>query len=193
VTGDRKSYQRCRAAITIEKWFMRIVRIILQVIIIAGSGLMLLAAIVPPIRSFASIAIVFLFFTVLFGMTLWLKYVTEKKQLPGKFSHNVDETNDEQLPISVYLRKAISSIDGIAWLIVCVASLVCLIDILLSTGLIPIRDSKNPSKAIVLLLFSPLIVFLVMVRARQLPFSGNKAAIWFRAVVCIFVFLIINF
>ncbi|MGD7460575.1 hypothetical protein ACQCQI_10320, partial [Ralstonia pseudosolanacearum] len=59
--------------------------------------------------------------------------------------------------------------------------------------LAPIRDIGDKPKAIVLLLSSPLLIFLILVRLRQLPFSDNKASPFIRAALCIAAFLTINF
>jgi len=122
--------------------------------------------------------------------------MNDKRSLPQrqKFQrpHPIQKI-DEQLSVSVYLKKSCSTIDGLSWLLTCFFSAICLVDILLETNWFPLRDVQNPSKAIVLLLFSPLIVFLVLIISRQLPSSENDAGAWIRAAICIFIFLIINF
>lgn len=100
---------------------------------------------------------------------------------------------DEQLEIKIYLRETLCTVDGMAWFIVSLTSIICLLDILFGTNVIPLRDSAKPAKAATLLLFSPLLVFLILVRLRQLPFGAYRTAMWIRACLCIAAFLIINF
>lgn len=100
---------------------------------------------------------------------------------------------DERLGVGSYLKQTILTVDGLCWLAICGASILCLLDILLGFYLIPLRDIAKPSKAVTQLLFSPLLVFLILVWLRQLPLSGYRAATWIRVALCIFAFLIINF
>ncbi len=100
---------------------------------------------------------------------------------------------DEQLDVVTYLKQTARTVDGLAWLAVSVASIFCLMDIFLGGNIIPLRDAARPSKAITLLLFSSLLIFLILVRLRQLPLSGYRSLSWIRAILCVFVFLYINF
>src|SRR3954464_5263802 len=69
---------------------------------------------------------------------------------------------DENWAIGEYVKASTTTVDGVAWIIVCVASLICLLDILLGINVIPLRDSAKPSKAVTLLLFAPLISFVLL-------------------------------
>lgn len=99
---------------------------------------------------------------------------------------------DEHLDVGTYLKQTMRTVDGLAWFAVSIASIFCLMDILLGTNIIPLREVARPSKAITLLLFSPLVIFSILVRLRQLPMSGYHSS-WIRAILCVFVFLYINF
>jgi hypothetical protein len=100
---------------------------------------------------------------------------------------------DERLSVGTYLRATTGTADGLAWIVVCITSVICFINVLLGLHIIPLRDVDKPSKALVLLLFSPMLVFLILVWLRQLPFNNYQLAMWIRAVLCIITFLIINF
>lgn len=100
---------------------------------------------------------------------------------------------DERLNVGAYLRATMGTADGMAWIVVCVASFLCILDISLGTNIIPLRNVAKPSKALTLLLFSPLLVFLILIRLRQLPFGVYRLAMWARASLCVVAFLIINF
>lgn len=100
---------------------------------------------------------------------------------------------DERLPVTVYLRATIRTVDGIGWLLVCLVTLLCVLDIQFGTNIIPLRDANKPEKAMTLLVFSPLLTFLILVWLRQFPFGKNTVMTWLRAILCFFAFLIINF
>lgn len=99
----------------------------------------------------------------------------------------------EKLHIKSYVSETLFTLDGKAWILTCLGSVVCLVDLLLGTNLIPIRDVEKPEKAVLLLLFSPLLVFLILVRSRQLPFSSHSAFVWLRSILCVVVFFVVNF
>lgn len=99
---------------------------------------------------------------------------------------------NEQLDIRTYLKKSMRTVDGLAWLATCVASIFCLLDILIGTSIIPLRDASRPSKAATLLLFSPLLIFLLLVWVRQFPLKSMIMP-WIGAALCVFAFLLINF
>ena len=111
------------------------------------------------------------------------------QQLFGK--HQV--TIDERLPVGIYIRRILRTVDGRVWAALCLATVLCGLDLLAGTNLIPMRDAAKPTKATVLLAFTPLLVFLAMVSLRQLPFASTSLAAWIRAALCIAFFLIINF
>jgi hypothetical protein len=100
---------------------------------------------------------------------------------------------DERMPISAYMKAFVQEIDGKAWILVSIASLVALIDALAGTQLVPIRETADFGKAVVLLVFTPLLTFLVTTMLRQLPFSSRTFSAWMRAVACLGTLLILNF
>ena len=99
----------------------------------------------------------------------------------------------ERLPISIYLRKTIFMADGLAWIGICIAALICGLDIFFGTKIFPIRDITDPEGTIVLLLFSPILIFIILILLRQLPFSNHRISLWMRVIFCVFSFLVINF
>ncbi|AXW39696.1 hypothetical protein CJO96_15810 [Ralstonia solanacearum] len=99
----------------------------------------------------------------------------------------------EHISVTAYIKATTRTIDGLAWISVCITSLVLAIGLIFGYVLAPIRDIGDKPKAIVLLLSSPLLIFLILVRLRQLPFSDNKASPFIRAALCIAAFLTINF
>ncbi len=100
---------------------------------------------------------------------------------------------DERMPVSAYIKAFINEIDGKAWVFVSIASLITLIDVLAGTKLLPIRETTDFGKALVLLAFTPLLSFLVVTMLRQLPLSSGIFSTWVRAMACLGTFLILNF
>ncbi len=100
---------------------------------------------------------------------------------------------DERMPFSTYMKAYSKEIDGRAWLIVSIASLVALIDLLAGTQLVPIREVGDFGKAVVLLVFTPPLSFLVCTMLGQLPLSSRTSSAWMRAIACAGTFLILNF
>lgn len=100
---------------------------------------------------------------------------------------------DENLDVTTYFKESLRTVDGLAWLAVSIASVFCLMDIFFEINLIPLRDAAKPGKAIALLVVTPLLVFLFLVRLRQLPFGSYTFSSLLRACVCIYAFLAINF
>lgn len=100
---------------------------------------------------------------------------------------------DERMPVSAYMKSFVREIDGKAWLLVSIASLVALIDVLADTQLVPIREKTDFGKAVVLLSFTPPLSFLVTAMLRQLPSSSQASSAWMRAIACLGALLVINF
>jgi len=100
---------------------------------------------------------------------------------------------DGRISVLAYTKLLIDEVDGKAWVLTIFAFLIALLDLLAETNVLPIRDREDFGKALVLLIFSPLITFLVVTMLRQLPFSSKSYAKWMRAIACIGVFLILNF
>lgn len=100
---------------------------------------------------------------------------------------------DEKLPLSKYLKLSLYTIDGFIFILICVMSLLCLMDLYIFGGVFPLAHSKNLGKATVLICFSPLIIFLVMIFLRVASFGSNKNMGIVRASIGIMLFLIFNF
>ncbi len=100
---------------------------------------------------------------------------------------------DENISVTTYLKLTARTIDGQAWLATCIASLILAIGLSFDAALGPLRDLGNKPKAMILLLSSPLIIFLILVWLRQLPFSSYKISTFMRAALCIMAFLALNF
>ena len=100
---------------------------------------------------------------------------------------------DGQLSVGAYLKQSFKTIDGLAWIVVCIVCIICVLDISLGINAIPLRESSDQPKAIVLLLFSPLLVFLILLWLRLLPLGAYKISAYIRACFCLLVFFIINF
>lgn len=100
---------------------------------------------------------------------------------------------DERLGVVAYVRLLLQEIDGRVWLAITLGSLISLLDYVSGLNIIPLREASDFGKTVVLLLFTPLIIFLVITTLRQLPFSSSVIASFGRALFCIFVFLLLNF
>lgn len=100
---------------------------------------------------------------------------------------------DERMPISAYMKHFVQELDGKAWMLVSIASLFTLLDVIAGTNLVPIREKADFGKAVVLLVFTPLLSFLVTTMLRQLPFSSRTFSAWMRAIACLGTLLILNF
>lgn len=74
--------------------------------------------------------------------------------------------------------------------IVCALALISLI---IDQNFLLLREFENPSKAVTLLLFTPILIFLTWVCLALLPFSGHPAAAWARVSVYLLFFLVFNF
>ncbi|MHA6879470.1 hypothetical protein [Ralstonia pseudosolanacearum] len=99
----------------------------------------------------------------------------------------------EDMEVTEYIKATARTIDGLAWIATCIASLILATGLIFDQVLAPIRDIENKPKAMILLVSSPLLVFLILVRLRQAPFSDSKASPFIRAILCITAFLIIIF
>ncbi len=127
--------------------------------------------------------------------------MTERKSISGNEAHLRIFSSDDQDKYAhrrtssgkrIY-KKTAHTVDGIAWLVTCATSILGLADIYFSLNAMPLRHSENPGKAVVLLIFSPLIIFGFLVRFRQSMNAEKKARIWFRAALCIVTYALINF
>ncbi|MHA6908104.1 hypothetical protein ACQUJS_06670 [Ralstonia pseudosolanacearum] len=99
----------------------------------------------------------------------------------------------EDMEVTEYIKATARTIDGLAWLATCIASLILATGLIFDQVLAPIRDIENKPKAMILLVSSPLLVFLILVRLRQAPFAESTASPFIRAILCITAFLMINF
>lgn len=100
---------------------------------------------------------------------------------------------DERASVTDYLKASLHTIDGLTWVFVCLASALCLLDVTAGLNVIPLRETKDFGKAVVLLLFTPLITFLMLVWLRQLPLGRNSVSSLIRSAMCFASFLAINF
>lgn len=101
--------------------------------------------------------------------------------------------NYEFMELLEFAKLFIRSIDGVVLLVICFISLLLCIDVFVGESYAPLRDANNPSKAIILLVFSPILSFLLMLRLRQLPFSDSFLVHSIRVVLPIALFIVINF
>ncbi|MDM7857707.1 hypothetical protein [Thiopseudomonas acetoxidans] len=92
-----------------------------------------------------------------------------------------------------YLTEIMRQVDGKVLLLIMVFSVFMLVDIVLGVGLIPMRWREDFGKALVLILFSPLLCFLIITVMRLFPFASKPCSAWFRAGACIYFFITINF
>ncbi|MDO3624021.1 hypothetical protein Q3O98_23380 [Ralstonia pseudosolanacearum] len=99
---------------------------------------------------------------------------------------------DENIGVTAYLKLTARTIDGQAWLATCIASLILAAGLSFDIALAPLRDIGDKPKAMVLLLFSPLVIFMILFRLRQ-TFSGSRMSAFIRAGLCIIAFLALNF
>jgi len=100
---------------------------------------------------------------------------------------------EEEMLVSKYMKTLVRNIDGMAWILVAIASVVMLVDVFAGMKIIPIRDTEDFAKTIVLIIFTPILSFLLIVVLRQLPLSSLALFEWARAVVCLGTLLILNF
>lgn len=100
---------------------------------------------------------------------------------------------DENLSVTQYAKKSISTPDGIAWVVVCAASLLCLIDLYFGLGVIPLGYAAMPKKAAVLLIFTPIISFVFTVFFRSFSSNSRGFSAWFRVFFIVSTFIILNF
>jgi hypothetical protein len=100
---------------------------------------------------------------------------------------------DGRMHVSAYMKAFVQEVDGKAWVLVCIASLVVLIDLLIGTKFVPIREKTDFGKAVVLLIFTPLLSFLAATMFRLMSSSSKKYTAWARAALCLGMFLILNF
>ncbi|MDR3054816.1 MAG: hypothetical protein LBU53_05360 [Zoogloeaceae bacterium] len=101
----------------------------------------------------------------------------------------------DNLKISLceFMNTFVRQIDGKAWIVTLFFSLVIFIDLLIGTKFIPVRKHDDFNTAVTLLSFSPLLIFVVLVWLRQLPFTSSRYSGWFRVIVCFWMFFGINF
>jgi hypothetical protein len=100
---------------------------------------------------------------------------------------------NKNISLMQYLIEIIRWVDGKVFLLIISFSVLMLIDVALGVGLIPIRWREDFGKAVVLILFSPLLCFLIITVMRLFPFASKPYSAWFRAGACIYFFIIVNF
>jgi len=100
---------------------------------------------------------------------------------------------DGRMPVSKYMKVLARDIDGMSCIFVLFASLVMLFDVLADMKIIPIRETADFGKAVVLIIFTPILSFLLIVVLRQLPLSAMTLSMWMRTVLCLGTLLVLNF
>lgn len=92
--------------------------------------------------------------------------------------------------VSDFIRGLILTIDGWAVILCSILSFVMFVFGLVSVPGIHLESSP---KQFVVLAFTPLVIFLSLIRLRQLPFSERKGAGIFRAILIAIIFFVLNF
>lgn len=100
---------------------------------------------------------------------------------------------DERLPLGEYLRRSRSTPEGMAWILVCIVSALCLIDLYFGWNLLPIARASNVGVAASGLILSPLLVFLALVNLRISSSNHYSKMAWVRALIGIAIFIVLNF
>jgi hypothetical protein len=98
--------------------------------------------------------------------------------------------DDYSRSVMDYLKHLSKQPDGIVW-IVC-SALAITTAILLNVDLLPWTLQKTGKRTVVLL-FTPLLLFLALVNLRLLPFSNAKFASSLRGCLIFGAFVILNF
>lgn len=92
--------------------------------------------------------------------------------------------------VSDFIRGLVLTIDGWAVILCSILSFVMFVSGLISV--LGLHMESSP-KQLVILAFTPLIVFLSLIRLRQLPFAERIGAGIFRAVLIVIIFFVLNF
>lgn len=92
--------------------------------------------------------------------------------------------------VSDFIRGLVLTIDGWAVILCSILSFVMFVFGLVSVPGIHLESSP---KQLVILAFTPLIIFLSLIRLRQLPFSGGVGAGMFRAALIVIIFFVLIF
>lgn len=100
---------------------------------------------------------------------------------------------DERLPLGEYLRRSRSTPDGIAWILVCIASAVCLIDLYFGWNLVPLAKASKPDMAATMLILSPPLIFMILVSQRASSSNHYSTMAWVRGGIGITIFIVLNF
>jgi len=80
-----------------------------------------------------------------------------------------------------------------AWILVCIASALGLIDLYFGWNLLPLAYASKFDKAAIMLIFSPLLVFLALVNLRGSSSNHYSKMAWIRAIIVVTVFVVLNF
>lgn len=98
--------------------------------------------------------------------------------------------NEHSQTVTSYLKNVSKKPDGMVWIACSFFSI--LAAILLSFDLIPVVHYKL-HKRIVIFLFTPLILFLILVNLRLLSSANGRYATIFRSCVILGTFILFNF
>ena len=99
---------------------------------------------------------------------------------------------DEHLHARKYLSLFVSRPDGKMWVLTSVLAMLCGLSLLVGVQFIPLRYSSNVAKALVLLIFSPIILFGVLVWLRQMFSIDQDWSEWVLAAICFILFVYAN-
>lgn len=100
---------------------------------------------------------------------------------------------DEGLSVTEYLKLSARTLDGKAWLGVCIACLLGLLDVFFNTQIIPFRDTEKPDLIATSLSLTPLITFVTLVSLRSDFLVSSKYGELCRGVVLIALFFYFHF
>ncbi|WP_157160228.1 hypothetical protein [Cupriavidus sp. BIS7] len=100
---------------------------------------------------------------------------------------------DENIGVKEYFVASSKTLDGLVCFVLSSLSLLMAVGLLLGYEFLPLRVANGDGKKIVLLMSSPILLFLILVRLRQLPFSDGGFSVVIRAVLCAAFFWFINF
>jgi hypothetical protein len=100
---------------------------------------------------------------------------------------------DGKSSVGVFFRSESYFWDRWSFIFVCIVVIAGFGSLLLDSNFIFLREFVFKDKAAVLLLFSPLIVFLMWFCLVLLPFSNNSISKFFRVLAYLAFFLLFNF
>jgi hypothetical protein len=100
---------------------------------------------------------------------------------------------NETLPPTEYLLASLRTLDGVVCLISLALSFAAIADLLFGGEFFPLKYREDFGKALVILIFSPALLFFLMVRLRQYLSAQYKVSEIFRALALASFFFFLNF